>query len=429
MTPETDAPVPHPETPAPSLAEPIPTALEETSQPLSALPDPCYTITTNRVPAGSSAPPAQTEPPPTTNPVPAPPVQAIPPTFTTTTPVPPSPTTEPAPASSFLTPEKHPVQDTAPPDTAVIPPAQRPVENSDPTIQVRAEPCLEDLRQPPTQPTGAPCWRPVAGADGPVLSYSDEFCKPGVLQSVSIHSEALYSGDSNRLEISCSVQSPEAAAPAPVVCTSVSQDPSPAAGPVPCQENGVLEEHASSTRNEPEENQFDSTCQSSLEDQEVLTNVGHVYEEPSVLNHQGQTPGMLGNAVCSLGDPPVENNDSQSQIILGDGVPEPDAPNDSPLGTEDSKGQVLNGGATRQPVSDPPVSAVTITVSRASSSKDSQHSEVEEAPGERTPPNQENTAERERLPKGDPVIRRHSYLLAGAAVGVCALFVAWRLKK
>lgn len=220
-----------------------------------------------------------------------------------------------------------------------------------------------------------------------------------------------------------------------MVGAAVSQNPSPSASPGPCLENGVLEDHTSPTRNEPEENQFDSSCQSSLGDQEVLTNVGHVYEEPPVLNHQGQTPSMLGNAVRSLEDPPVENNDSQSQIILGDGVAGSDALNDISQGyegrvAEDSKSQVLNGEATRQAVSDPPVSAnVTITVSSVSSSEDSRHSEPEEALGEQKPQNQENAQEREDLPKENAIMPKSSYLLAGAAVGVCALFVAWRMKN
>lgn len=118
---------------------------------------------------------------------------------------------------------------------------------------------------------------PAAGADrmaATLLDDENDVClsKPGQLLSVAPNLDSPtipapnsqqepYSGNSDRLEIS---------------------DPQP-----PCQENGVAAEPLH--HNEPEENHYESVCQSSLGEQEVLVNVVHVAEEPSIQNQDGQT--------------------------------------------------------------------------------------------------------------------------------------------
>ncbi|XP_046872490.1 mitochondrial antiviral-signaling protein isoform X2 [Hypomesus transpacificus] len=357
----------------------------------------------------------------------------------------PSSTTKPSPSLYQI---KLPVQDTAPLSLVVLPPAQQPVEDSGSTLQVTRD--YEQAEAPLTQPVSvAPCLSPVDGADGPVSTLSDEyFSKPAPLLSTPRYAdspatnntipEASYSVNTGCLEISRSVSGldPESAARAPTVCSTVTSDPEVAANPGPCQQNGVLEEDTSVFHNEPEENSFESTCQSSLGDQEVLTNVVRVYEEPSVLNHEGQTQSMMGNAVGSFGDPPVKNNDSQSQIILGDGVPESDDLHESvqrnaACVADDSKSQILNGQATKEPISDPPISDVTISVIAASSSEDGQNSELEEGLLEQETQQQE-PQEGGTIPLKNPTNpknQKNYYLLTAAAVGVSALFVAWRLRN
>ncbi|XP_067099812.1 mitochondrial antiviral-signaling protein isoform X1 [Osmerus mordax] len=366
-----------------------------------------------------------------------------------------SSTTEPSPslAISSLDQMKLPVQDTAPLSPVVLFPAQQPVEDSDPTIQVTSDyeqaEAPQPLSQPVSEPTVAPCWSPVDGADGPVSTLSDEyFSKPAPLLSTPRYPDSPATNNSipeasNSLNIGCLEISglvpgldPESAARAPTVCSTVTSDPEVAANPGPCQQNGVLEEDTSVFHNEPEENHFESNCQSSLGDQEVLTNLVHVYEEPSVLNHEGQTQSMMGNAVSSFEDPPVKNNDSQSQIILGDGVPESDDLHESVQSNaaciaDDSKSQILNGQATKELISDPPVSDVTISVIAASSSEDSQNSELEEDLLKQETQWQE-PQEGGTIPLKNPTNpknQKNYYLLTAAAVGVSALFVAWRLRN
>lgn len=93
---------------------------------------------------------------------------------------------------------------------------------------------------------------------------------------------APYSGNSERLEISEAAADSATSAPVPV-CSAVSSANVNTVPGVSFQENGIAVNHY-----EPEENHYESPCQS-LETQEVLVNVVHVSEEPSILNLDGQT--------------------------------------------------------------------------------------------------------------------------------------------
>uniref|UniRef100_A0A667Z0C9 Mitochondrial antiviral-signaling protein n=1 Tax=Myripristis murdjan TaxID=586833 RepID=A0A667Z0C9_9TELE len=163
-------------------------------------------------------------------------------------------------AFTMSTPERSPVQETVPPVDKVVPAVLQPEEMSDPTA------AQVNLRKRTPSP--------AAGADRTAAALiDDDVClsKPGQLLSVApnLHSPTIlapnsqqqpYSGNSDRLEIS---------------------EPQ-----LPCQENGVAAEPLH--HNEPEENHYESVCQSSLGEQEVLVNVVQVAEEPSIQNQDGQ---------------------------------------------------------------------------------------------------------------------------------------------
>ncbi|KAJ8335765.1 hypothetical protein SKAU_G00391070 [Synaphobranchus kaupii] len=175
-----------------------------------------------------------------------------------------------------------PVQDSNPPADNAI---QQPVENSEPTInQVSAN----DWQAQPVQGSSAQqhsgLARLTAGADhtdsraasppvgGPV-SEDAFLSKPGTLHSFSaaVHrpsenpavlapvAEELYSGDTDRLQISES-----------------------------CRESRASSGTNMPSHNEPEEDHYESTNRSLLSYQDVRVHVGHVSQDASFQNHAGQ---------------------------------------------------------------------------------------------------------------------------------------------
>ncbi|XP_030575493.1 mitochondrial antiviral-signaling protein [Archocentrus centrarchus] len=192
------------------------------------------------------------------------------------------------------TPEKPPVQDSTPTFNKGPAPVPQPEEISEPPATQIVETAAEDSPRP-----GAPVMKTSLDDDDVCLS------KPG--QLVSIHpqtpaSAAIpasgleaqpYSGNSDRLEIS------EAASDA---VTSVGSAVDTVT-PLPCQETGVI----NLNHNEPEENQYESPCQS-FETQEEL--VIQVSEEPSIpnLDVNGETTKEISSA------PPLFTNAAADSV-------------------------------------------------------------------------------------------------------------------
>ncbi|XP_062253496.1 mitochondrial antiviral-signaling protein [Platichthys flesus] len=271
--------------------------------------------------------------------------------------------------SSFpiLTPEKHPVQDTTPPEDI------KPEETSDPPITqvVESSPQIE------TAPTASP----LPGADGMDASMfgDDTLCmsKPDPLISFQPEShnsptlpahnppEEPYSGESERLEISDAAQDDVTVS----ACSAIASTTTVSG--LPCQENGVAFNH-----DEPGENHYESLCVS-LESQEVQVNVVHVSEEPSILNLDGQ-------------------------------VPAPQA-------------HLINGEAAKEITPSPPS-----TTTDENPTSDKSYSPPEPAvvtPEPKTLPG----SEEELAPRTSPSNRK--YILTAAGVGAFALLMAWKFKN
>ncbi|KAJ8281081.1 hypothetical protein GJAV_G00063290 [Gymnothorax javanicus] len=197
---------------------------------------------------------------------------SIPPASETTSPRPAIPSSEPQMSSV-----KPPVQDSDPP---VSSPAHLPVENSDPTVpQVAASnqgvhPAQGNSPQQSTRlatganPTDSPCASSLPGGPvndellsrpGTLLSCNPVHLRPNENQAIlAAVNEEPFSGDSARLQFSSSFQESQAS-------------------------SGITVR----SLNEPEEDHYES-IQRSLLNQDVRFNVGHVSEDPSLLNHAGQ---------------------------------------------------------------------------------------------------------------------------------------------
>ncbi|KAK5615730.1 hypothetical protein CRENBAI_022768 [Crenichthys baileyi] len=186
-----------------------------------------------------------------------------------------------------LTPVKHPVQDTTPPDhkvpTAVLQPEKSPegaaaqIFNSGPQTEATASTSPElcsnrrdsfhEDRDDNTVCLSKP---------GQLISIQPDHASPPV--QASNFPLQPYSGNSERLEISEAASDAETLLPA---CTAVGPEGENATSAQQRQENGIAPDHS-----EPEENHYESPNQSF----EVMENVVHVAEVPSILNLDGQAP-------------------------------------------------------------------------------------------------------------------------------------------
>ncbi|XP_041827538.1 mitochondrial antiviral-signaling protein [Melanotaenia boesemani] len=269
--------------------------------------------------------------------------------------------------SSFptMTPEKHPVQDTAPPvkiSNAVL----QPEETSEPP----AAKIVEGI--PETEPAATTSPEPPADE---ITTSLDDVClsKPGQLISVlpqnpaspaaqtSSQSLEPYSGNSERLEIS------EAAGGAGISTHTPIYSAANSVSTLSCQENSVAPNH-----NEPEENHYESPNESM-----VLEVVGHISEAPSILNLDGQT--------------------TTPQV------------------------QLINGETAKEAISAPPASINnTSDVLSSLNSSCSQSCNVPEpAPAGVSPKSLQKSTWSTNT----------KFILTAAGVGACALLMAWRLKK
>ncbi|KAL7379705.1 hypothetical protein ABVT39_004369 [Epinephelus coioides] len=286
--------------------------------------------------------------------------------------------------SSFLTltPERPPVQDTSPPGDfkAVL----QPEETSEP-------PAAQVVESSPQTEAAATTSPPLGAAGmGAPLCGDSSVClsKPGPLISVhplnhsspTIPAQSLpvppYSGNTERLEISSSVSDAVTTAQSST-CSYVSSTTVTTASAPPCQETGIALNH-----NEPEENHYESP-RNSLGMQSVQEHVGHVSEEPSILNLDGQ------------------NLTPQVQI---------------------------NGEAAKEMTSAPPLSNnAADTVRSVNTSCSENHHPSEPTPTDLSPEQKTLQGSEDKM-ACRTLTPNTKYILIAAGVGVCALLIAWRFK-
>ncbi|KAM4542726.1 mitochondrial antiviral-signaling protein [Odontesthes bonariensis] len=271
--------------------------------------------------------------------------------------------------SSFptMTPVKHPVQDSSPPVNQTPTAVQQP-ETSESTQIVESSPKTKAAA------TTAP--EPHADADDNSVCLS----KPGQLVSIQPQNHpsptvqasnpvgALYSGNSERLEISAAAPDPAASTYASA-CSAVSSTIAKPSTPLPCQENGIAP-----SENEPEENHYESPNQSV-----VFEEVVHVSEVPSILNLDGQ------NAPPHL--------------------------------------QITNGEAAKEIIPEPSINATDDTVSSLTGESNNAFKPASADASREPKPLQEEAAAL------SPLTQSTKYILTAAGVGACALLLAWKLKK
>ncbi|XP_071223048.1 calphotin-like [Salvelinus alpinus] len=349
----------------------------------------------------------------------------------------------PAALATFQSPERRPVQDTSPHTVNESTFHQEAVEDSDPTQVTEDD---QHTEPPQIQHFSA------ATAPPPVDTSMNEddvnFSKPEVLRSEVMDSQP-YSGDSTRLQMSVShlvLATADVNSPVGVL------DPVTTSTPLPCQENGVPEEITEPlSHNEPQEDTYESSCMSSLGDQEVLLNVVHVSEDASIQNNDGQTPSMLGIVVHVSEEPCIWNQDGQTQSMLGNndvGVSETPPPvqnhnsqsqitplsgstaldlSSGPNQHGQSQGliMIVNGQdaspSTKHP--DGPAPTGSVPIVNGSSSAENRHP--------LGPMGAEVLMEARAVPelKQERAIGESYYLLGAAVVAVSALFMAWRMKN
>lgn len=181
-----------------------------------------------------------------------------------------------------------------------------------------------------------------------------------------------YSGNSERLEISsAAVTSARVSA-----CSAASSTTVTTASALPCQENGIALNY-----NEPEENHYESPCQS-LEMQEVRVNVVQISEEPSILNLDGQSSAP------------------QAQMVNGAEI-----------------------------TSAPPLStSAADTVSNINTPSSENYNPSEPAPADISP-ELKTLPDSEEKTSSRTLTTNTKYILTAAGVGACALLMAWKFKN
>jgi len=175
---------------------------------------------------------------------------------------------------------------------------------------------------PQTETEAATSPLPVAAETDTSICDDSSVClsKPGPLLSIHPQQDAIpaipeqrkpvqpYSGSSERLEISNAASEAVTSSLLPACSTTVNTA-------LPCQENGIAPNHS-----EPEENHYESPCESL--DMQVLENVVHISEEPSILDLDGQSSIpraqiMNGDAAKEITPaPPVSTNTADTVLSV-----------------------------------------------------------------------------------------------------------------
>nr|XP_046268581.1 mitochondrial antiviral-signaling protein isoform X2 [Scatophagus argus] len=276
----------------------------------------------------------------------------------------------------IMTPEKPPVQDTTPPVYVNPTPVLQPEETSEPpaTQVVESSPQTEAAASP--LPDAATVF---LSKPGQLMSTQPQNHDSPIVPAPHLPVEP-YSGNSERLEIS------EAAVTSAHIpaCSAVSSTTMNTVTALPCQENGIAVNH-----NEPEENHYESPCQS-LETQDVRVNVVQISEEPSILNLEGQS--------------------------------------------STPQGQIVNGEAAKEITSAPPPPPPPCTTNAADTVLSVKIPAVENYhPSQPAPPdfNPElktlQGSEDHTSSRTTPINTK--YILTAAGVGACALLMAWKFKN
>lgn len=142
----------------------------------------------------------------------------------------------------------------------------------------------------------------------------------------------------------------------------------------------------------PNEEEISKSPAPSLDMEDVRENVGHVAEEPSLLNLDVQTPLLQIN-----GEP---DNESTTASVISD----------TP--------SLTNAKTPIMQVNGEPAKEITPVLSKLAPATNDNH-----------PPNDPNV-DQKLLDSGNPTTNRRNtrYILTAAGVGACALLIAWRFK-
>ncbi|XP_068194766.1 mitochondrial antiviral-signaling protein [Antennarius striatus] len=282
-------------------------------------------------------------------------------------------------SSLMVTPEKPPVQDTTPPVDVILPAVLHPEETSEPA----ATQVVESGPQTDAAPTATP-FPGAAGINAPVFDDSSVYLsKPGELITIQSQENGCpsnpapdspvepYSGDTGRLELSAAAVT-SAHVPA---CSAVNSPTLNANIAQPCYENGIALNH-----NDPQENHYESPCQS-FDSQEVQMNVVQISEEPSILNLDGQS---------STPHPQIVNSEAAMEAACAPLL----AANDA-----DTVGIINSPSCENHLPSEPAPAAISIKTLQDTKEASSHH-----------------------------LTAKTKYILTAAGVGACALLMAWKFK-
>ncbi|KAL2098769.1 hypothetical protein ACEWY4_005249 [Coilia grayii] len=196
-------------------------------------------------------------------------------------------------------------------------------------------------------------------------------------------------------------------------------------GSPPHQPNGLSDDQAPTSHHILTEEHYESVCSSSFSSQEqsTLVHVVQVSTDPSIQNQDAQAQGMMGNAGSSE-TAMVNHSDVQSEASLTEQqlATNHQSLTASILGNEVYLTQVKEEASGTEDTSSPKTEVVLVRRESGAQAEDDQHEEEGVKVG--------REEQGESLLAGVlPVLQSNPLIPAAAAVGVCALVFAWKLRN
>lgn len=191
------------------------------------------------------------------------------------------------------------------------------------------------------------------------------------------------------------------------------------------QPNGLLDDQAPSPHNAPAEEHSESLCTSSLSSQEqstpVQSMVVHVAQDSSIQNQDGQEQNLMGDVVSSEDTTMVNHSDTQSEASLIEPTTNHNSLTQSTVANEVHLSPVKEKALGNEDTSCAKTEVILQDKEREAQEEENKHQDDGTS----------NEEEQSPSPLAGllPALQNAPLIPAAAAVGVCALVFAWKLRN
>lgn len=191
------------------------------------------------------------------------------------------------------------------------------------------------------------------------------------------------------------------------------------------QPNGLSDNRASSPHHAPTEEHSVSLCSSSLSSQEqstlVHSMVVHDAQDSSIQNQDGQEQSLMGDVVSSEDTAMVNHSDTQTEVSLTEPTTNHHSLTPSTVGNEVHLSPVKEKALGDEHTSCTKTEVILQAREREAPEEENKHQENVSSGEEEQSPS--------ALASLLPALQNAPLIPAAAAVGVCALVFAWKLRN